>query len=81
LPIIAAEFQQENEMAFPDPDMATHDRLMGIAQTRPDEVGMISSEILSAVVCFLLGSVGPVKTAEIMREWAGVAQRLVIKQA
>jgi hypothetical protein len=68
-------------MAFPDPDMATHDRLMGIVQTRPDEVGIISSEILSAVVCMLLGSVGPVKTAEIMREWAGEAQRRVLKQA
>jgi hypothetical protein len=59
--------------------MATHDRLVGIATARPDEVGAISSEILSAVVCFLLGSVGPVKTAEIMREWAGEAQRRVLK--
>lgn len=60
---------------FPDPDMATHDRLMGIAKTRPEEVGDVSAEILSAVVCFLMGSVGHQKTAEIMRDWAGLAQR------
>ena len=62
-------------MTFPSPDMATHDRLYGIAVSRPDEVGAISAEILSAVFCFLMGAVGPVKTAEIMREWAGEAQR------
>lgn len=60
---------------FPDPDMPTHDRLMGVAKTRPAEVGELSSEILSAVVCFLMGSVGHQKTAEIMRDWAGLAQR------
>jgi hypothetical protein len=66
---------------FPDPDMATHDRLYGIAISRPDEAGQTSAEILSAVFCFLLGSVGPVKTAEIMREWASEAQRKAIKVA
>lgn len=66
-------------MTFPNPDMATHDRLMGIAKTRPEEVGSAGAEILSAVFCFLMGSVGPIKTAEIMRDWAGEAQRKVMK--
>lgn len=67
--------RQKVTKMFPDLDMATHDRLYGIAINRPDEAGVISAEILSAVFCFLLGSVGPVKTAEIMRDWAGHAQR------
>jgi hypothetical protein len=60
---------------FPEIDMATHDRLFGIATSRPEEVGQISSEILSAVVAFMMGSMGPQKTAEIMRDWAGLVQR------
>ena len=60
---------------FPNPDMATHDRLMGIAAARPQELAVISSEILSSVVCFLMGTVGHQRTAEIMRDWAGLAQR------
>lgn len=66
-------------MGIPNPDMATHDRLMGIATARPEEVGQISAEVLSAVFCFLMGSVGPMKTAEIMREWAGAAQGKTIR--
>ncbi len=62
-------------MSFPNPDMATHDRLIGIAAARPDDVAEVSAEILSAVVCFLMGTVGPDKAAEIMRDWAGLAQR------
>jgi hypothetical protein len=68
-------------MGFPNPDMATHDRLMGIATARPDEVAIVGAEILSAVACFLMGTVGPVKAAEIFREWAGEAQRRAIKAA
>lgn len=60
---------------FPDVDMATHDRLIGIAGSRPGEVAEVSAEILSAVVSFLMGTVGYQKTAEIMRDWAGLAQR------
>lgn len=53
----------------------------GATASAPTEARLISSEILSAVVCFLMGSVGPVETAEIMREWAGEAQRRILKQA
>lgn len=66
---------------FPDPDMATHDRLIGIAQARPEEVAVVASEVLSAVVCFLMGSVGYLKTAEIMRDWAALAQRNALQVA
>lgn len=66
---------------FPDIDMATHDRLYGIAASRPDELGQVGAEILCAVFANLIGTVGPIKTAEIFREWAGEAQRRCIEVA
>jgi hypothetical protein len=62
-------------------DIATHDRLRGVAQERPQEVGEVSAEILCAVFAFLIGSVGPIKTAEIFRDWAAFAQRRLIGEA
>ena len=65
-------------MSFPNPDMPTTNRLLG---TDKAEVGELSSEILSAIVCFLIGSVGHDKTADILRDWAANIMRTkLVKQ-
>jgi hypothetical protein len=53
--------------------------LMGIAGTKPEELGRISAEILSASVHFLIENLGHEEAARIMRDWAGFAQRLAMK--
>lgn len=64
---------------FPDPDTPTMERLMGIAQMHGSErASETSAEMLSSIVAFLIGGVGPEKTAEIMRDWAGAVQRRCI---
>jgi len=61
---------------LPDPDMPTMERLMGIAKLGgPERAGEASAKMFSAIAAFLIGSVGPVKTSEILRDWAAVIQR------
>ncbi len=64
-------------MNFPAPDIKTHNRLM---LATSENVGPLSAKIMSACVAFLVGSVGPEKTAEILREWAtAVMRRQLVK--
>jgi hypothetical protein len=52
---------------LPDPDFETTERLLAMSKA---EVGAHSASILSAIVCFLIGSVGRETTSDILREWA-----------
>jgi hypothetical protein len=66
----------EHMSAFPDPDMDTHNRLVAAAEAGGvNAASALGTEILSAVTCFLIGTAGPMQTAEILRDWAANVQR------
>jgi hypothetical protein len=61
---------------LPEPDMDTTKRLMAEAGVHGKEaVAELSAAIMSANVCFLIGSIGAEKTAGILREWAAAVMR------
>lgn len=61
---------------LPSPDMDTTRRLAGVAAIDGARAaGETSSEIMSAVVCFLIGGLGATETAGILRQWADKVER------
>jgi hypothetical protein len=71
------------EIQFPDPDVKTHKRLLSEARNNgPTAVGKLSAAMVSANVCFMVGTLGAEKTAEILRDWAAwVMRKQMTRQA